>query len=268
MWVKVQLSKNCAVYTYSYERIGVALRERNCFSHMRIQPYGIGSVLHIVKRGARGMEIVRDEADRRRFMNALYILNEEFRSDNWEREISSIPIGARPAYWPERKPLTDVLGWTLLPNHLHLLLRVREEQEKGVTEFMQKLFRSMTGNFNEKYGERGSIFQGPYKSRTVDTDEYLRYVVPYVMVKNAFEMYPSGREKALEDFDEAWEWAAQYPYTSLSHYMRETVSHIIPTPNVIHELFPTQKDFRQASLDMLEAYMEKRDDLRYLQLED
>jgi REP element-mobilizing transposase RayT len=104
---------------------------------MRAEPYGTGSILHIVKPGARGMEIVRDTSDHRRFLNSLYFLNEKFKGDIWEREIDSLPGYLRPNGWPERKPLTNLLAWTLLPNHLHLIIQVREDRETGVTEFMQ-----------------------------------------------------------------------------------------------------------------------------------
>jgi hypothetical protein len=235
---------------------------------MRVEPYGIGSIIHIIKRGGRGMEIVRDEHDRARFIHSLYFLNEEYKSDYWENEIADLVPFSRPSHWPARKPLTDILAWTLLSNHLHLIIQIREDRETGVREFMQRLFRSMTGHFNEKYGERGSIFQGPYKSRTIDSDEYLRYVIPYVMVKNTFEMHPEGFEKAVSEFDRSWSWAAHNPNSSLATFLGETVSPITAESNIIHELFPRQSDFKKAARDMLEAYQEKRMDLRALQLED
>lgn len=224
--------------------------------------------MHIIKRGARGMEIVRDEHDRKRFIDAIYFLNDEDRHQNWIRDAIGHPPFTRPVSWSERKPLVDVLGWALLDNHLHMLLRVREDREKGVSEFLHRLFRSMTGHFNEKYGEKGSIFQGPYKSKTVDTDDYLKYIACYVMVKNTFEMYPDGFEKAVRDFDKAWEWAKTYPYSSLGVYMGTIESSITAEANVIHEVFPTEYDFKIAARDMLEAYAEKRSDLQTLQLEE
>ncbi|MBM3272276.1 hypothetical protein FJY94_03325 [Candidatus Kaiserbacteria bacterium] len=198
---------------------------------MRIEPYGVGSILHVIKRGARGMEIVRDEPDRKRYINALYILNDEFKSDYWADEVASLPLCTRPDHWPERKPLIDILAWTLMPNHIHFLLRIREDRERGLPEFTQKIFRSMTGYFNEKYDEKGSIFQGPYKSRTVDSDEYLRYVIPYIVFKNTLELHPRGLSATAHDFDDAWEWAIHYPYSSLSTHVNsgETVSPILFT---------------------------------------
>jgi len=235
--------------------------------NMRITPHGVGSIVHIVKRGARGMEIVRDNHDRERFLDTLFFLNDTYKNDHWIREVAGLPRFARPDHWPKCEPLVDILGWTLLKNHIHMLVRVRKDRENGISEFARRIFRSMTAHFNEKYDERGSIFQGPYKSITVDSDKYLRYVIPYIMVKNTFEMYPGGLKSAIDNFDRAWDWATQYPYTSLGSYVGNTVSPILKTHNIIHEMFPTKESLKTASRDMFEAYRERHDDLLKMQLE-
>ena len=214
------------------------------------------------------MEIVRDQRDRDRFLDLLYFLNEDFKSDFWEREVLDLPRFTRPDHWPERRQLTDILCWTLLPNHLHLLLQVRDDNEKGVPLLMQKLFRSMTGHFNEKYTEIGSIFQGPYKSKTIDSDSYLRYVIPYVMVKNTFELHPMGFEYAASHFEEAWKWARTYPYSSLANYLGETVSPILSPENIVHQMFRTENELKSVSHDMLIAHHQRHAGFRELQLED
>lgn len=228
------------------------------------------SIVHLIKRGARGTEIVRDMQDRERFLDAIYYLNDEYQNENWVAQTSGFSRFTRPTHWPDRKPLVDILGWTLLDNHLHMLIRIREDREKGLPEFAQRLFRSMTGHFNEKYGERGSIFQGPYKISVIDSDEYLRYVIPYILLKNTIQMHPQGLAVATHDFEVAWEWAMQYPFSSLKYHRqkREPGSRILAARNIIDELFSTERDLKQASRDMLEAYMERRQDLRALQLED
>lgn len=235
---------------------------------MRVEPYTAGSIVHIIKRGARGAEIVRDTRDRERFLELLFFLNDTYKSDFWERDIANLAPFVRPDHWPERDALVDIIGWTLLDNHFHIIARIREDHEKGVGEFMQKICRSMTGHFNEKYCERGSIFQGPYKSKTVAEDDYLRYLIPYVMVKNTFEMFPDGLAAARTHFEDAWKWAACYRFSSFGSYVGETVSPIISAADVVYDLFPTERDFKTGSRDMLEAYFEKRENFKRLQLED
>lgn len=213
------------------------------------------------------MEIVRDTADRERFLDALYFLNDENKHEYWVRETESLPRFTRPDSWPKPRHLVDIHAWTLLDNHLHLLVQLLPGKEGGFVEFARRLFRSMTGYFNEKYGERGTIFQGPYKSILVETDEQLRYLIPYIVVKNTLEMSPQGLRIA-EDFDRAWEWAKRYPFSSLGAYLGDTGSPILAKSNIISEIFPTEQTLKEASRDMLSAYLERRDDLRPLQMED
>lgn len=218
------------------------------------------------------MEIVRDNEDRERFMDALFHLNDEYQNENWSDQIAHLPRLTRPDHWPDRRPLIDILGWTLLDNHMHLIIRIRHDHEAGLAKFTQRFFRSMTGRFNEKYQERGSIFQGPYKISLVDTDEYLRYLIPYVLLKNTLDMHPQGIGFADNNFEAAWRWAKQYPFSSLKYHFqtqtREPGSRILAENNIIDDVFPTERKFKQAALDMLEAYIEKRENFRHLQLED
>jgi hypothetical protein len=84
----------------------------------------------------------------------------------------------------------------------HLL--IEEIRDGGISKFMQRLCGSMSAHFNAKYHERGTIFQGSYRSRTISEDSHLRYLVFYIQVKNVFELYTGGLAQALKHFDEAW----------------------------------------------------------------
>ena len=72
--------------------------------------------------------------------------------------------------------------------------------------------------FNKKYEETGKLFQGGYKARRVDKDNYLQYLSVYIHVKNAFETYDGGIENAMKNFDDAYDFAKKYPYSSLGLY--------------------------------------------------
>ena len=241
---------------------------------MRVEPYSVGSVVHVMKRGARDMEIVRDESDRWRFARSLYILNDEYQDPHRDNRNhlgkSDLPksksLFFRPETWPEQKPLVAILGWALMLNHTHLLLQ--EITKGGVSKFMQRLCGSITLSFNEKYDGKGSIFQGAFKSRTVDTNEYLQYVHAYIVVKNTFENYPGGLETALVNFEHAWEWVGKkYTFSSFSTASQGFESPIINI-QAFHNLGLARKDFKQFAKNMLETHISGRDDLNGLILED
>lgn len=231
---------------------------------MRVEEHGVGSILHVVKRGARGAEIVRDENDCQRFLKSIYYLNEEYRDDQWLQNTAASLL-VRPSHWPERKPLVSILAWTLMPNHFHFLLL--ETREKGMAEFMQRLCGSMTLCFNAKYEEQGSIFQGGYKGKLVDRDSHLKHLVFYILVKNVLELYPGGLQLALKNFDEAWNWALAYEYSSLHSCV--TGAHCVILDEIaiqefnllpiIHKVSPTYlESFKHESREMLEYYIQTR----------
>ena len=224
---------------------------------MRTEPRGVGSIVHATQRGVRGSAITRDTWDQNHFRKLLFYPNDTFSDQNWLKSIQTCAPFERPPHWPERDPLVRVLAWTLMPNHFHLLLE--EIREHGIAKFMQRLCGSMSMTFNAKYNERGSLFQGSYKSKTVDDDTYLRYLAYYIQVKNVLELYPGGLRTAVQNFDDAWEWALRYPFSSLSAYAANTASPIVDT-NRFLEIFPDAGLSKDEALEMLLLHMESHDE--------
>ncbi len=227
---------------------------------MRVEPHGVGSVMHIIKRGARGMNIVRDERDKNRFIESLFYLNDSYSDENWFRAIEDLPSLTRPEYWPEDDPLVHVLAWVLQNNHFHLL--IQEIRDGGTAKFMQRIGGSMTVAHNAKYDETGSLFQGSYKSKTVDDDAYARYLAFYIQVKNTLEQRPGGLKRAIAEFDHAWEWALSFPYSSLGSYALEQD---VPTSTILEKtflsgMFPDQRVFKQEALEMLLTHVQHHEE--------
>lgn len=215
---------------------------------MRVEPHTVGSYVHALKRGARGLPITKDKSEQLRFVRLLFYVNDTYSNDDWERKTSDIGIFGRLYSWPERTPIVKILAWTLMPNHFHLLLK--EIKDGGISKFMQKLGNSMSTYANLKHKEKGSLFQGAYKGRTVGEDRYLRYLAPYIMVKNVFELYPGGYKRAVAEFDRAWRWAMEYPYSSLADYANKRESPIIEH-DILGEMFGSVSEFRECSRDMV-----------------
>lgn len=216
--------------------------------HMRREPFTVGSYIHVTKRGARGLPITKTNSDRFRFNRILFYMNEIYRDETWERDTHSCGSFERPSHWPERKPLVSVIAWTLMSNHFHLLLK--EEREGGVSTFMQRLCGSMTKHYNAKYSERGSLFQGAYHSKTIEDDAYMRYVPAYIMTKNVFEMHPKGYAFAEKNFNEAWQWAMQYPWSSLRYYAGQKQYGAELSPDILAELY-SPESFRNFSKEVI-----------------
>jgi hypothetical protein len=123
---------------------------------------------------------------------------------------------------------------------------------------MQRIGGSMSMYFNAKYGGSGSIFQGSFKGKTVDTDTYLRHLLYYIVVKNVFELYPGGLVAALQQFDEAWEWALAYQFASLAVCAIGKDSPIIDMPALIDLGLRDHRDFKQEAKEMLLTHIESK----------
>ena len=217
---------------------------------MRKEPFSIGSYIHVVQRGTRGLPIVRDEADRFRFLLMLTHFNDSFTPLNWSRDLHDSRIRGtfeRPPHWPERDAHVLLTAFGLVENHFHLLLQ--EIKDGGTARFMHRLGTGMAKKFNERYGEKGSLFQGSYCARTVDDDDYFRYVSAYIQVKNAFDAHPKGYDWARDNFDEAYEWASAYPYSSLGDYVG-TFDRPIVDKKFLTSLY-NPSDYREFARDVI-----------------
>ena len=220
---------------------------------MRVEPYGIGSILHVIKRGARGMKIARDEADRKRFMRSLYYLNDKHKDENWHRTVAKLDLFEWPEEWPQRKPLVRILAWMLHLNHFHLLLQ--EIDEGGIAKFMQRFCGSMSVCFNLKYKGQGSIFQGSYRGRRVDNDTYFRHLVFYILVKNTMELYRGGITAVTRHFDDAWQWALNYQYSSLpDHLLNREFPIVDDAEGLIGEVIGNKRSFKKEAKEMLMTF--------------
>ncbi|MBU6321240.1 MAG: transposase [Patescibacteria group bacterium] len=217
---------------------------------MRVEPHAIDSYVHVVRRGARGLPIVGDESDKRRFVRLLFYMNDTYLDENWSKA-ARLGVFERLEGWPEREPLVSLIAFTLMPNHTHLIARVA--QEDGLPTFMRKVGQSMTNYHNKKYRQMGSLFQGSYRSKTIADDGYMQYAAAYVMVKNVFELYPNGGLRAgMEDFETAWRWAIAYPYSSLRDFVNGTFSPVLDT-DLIREVLPSPHEFKGFSRDVIKG---------------
>lgn len=213
---------------------------------MAREPIGIDSYAHVYTRGVKKLPIFRQKGDLRRLLLNFYYFNHNDRMpDNWKRELEMSGHLAHfqwPDAWGERQPIVSILAFSIMPNHLHLM--IKEIVEGGTSRFMHRVSMAYSKFINEKYGENGSLFQRPFKSRLVEEDTDFRNLAIYIMVKNPFELYPGGVQRAIENFDDAYERIAGDPFSSLGAYAGTQVSPII-TKDLLGELFETPESFKK-----------------------
>jgi REP element-mobilizing transposase RayT len=71
----------------------------------------------------------------------------------------------------------QVLAYVLMSNHYHLLIQAVTDD---LSHAMQLFGISYTKAINKRFGRTGTLFQGTFKAKLVDRDEYLLHLSRYL----------------------------------------------------------------------------------------
>jgi REP element-mobilizing transposase RayT len=123
---------------------------------------------HVFNRGVDKRNVFLDKYDYVRFYQTL----DYFNSIN---PIINLRLSKSVR---DKKPLVEIVAYSFLPNHYHLILRQLEDG--GISEFMRRIGTGYTSYFNEKYSRSGALFQGVFKRVHVSSEEQLQYLFAYV----------------------------------------------------------------------------------------
>lgn len=171
---------------------------------MRNLTLSTGCCYHVYNRGVEKRKIFSDKFDYRRFLETV----DFYRKAPTPMKLSDFRRGKKQLFKKEvpQRDLVRVYCYCLMPNHFHFL--IQQIEDDGVSRFMHKLADSFTRYFNTKHERVGSLFQGPFKAKLVETDEHLLHLSKYIH-KNPSKL----------DFPHSvWE-AREYPYSSYRHYL-------------------------------------------------
>lgn len=157
---------------------------------------------HVYNRGHNKQTIFYDAKDYRRYLKRL----EEYL----------------------QKHQVTLLAYCLMPNHIHLILR--QDGDESIDRLIHRLHTAYTMYFNKKYEKVGAVFQGRFKAKLIDTDEYLLHVSRYIHINpvELFNSQPQG--PALSSELEA------YPWSSYGEYVESRSKHI-SDPTIIRNYF-------------------------------
>jgi REP element-mobilizing transposase RayT len=112
-------------------------------------------------------------------------------------------------------PLVDIAAYALMPNHLHFV--IRQCTDGGLARFMQRVFTGYTMYFNKKYERSGALFAGSYKSKHLNTDEYFKHALQYVLL-NPVELFEPHWKKGRGVLPGIEKQLRAYPYSSIPEF--------------------------------------------------
>ena len=152
-----------------------------------------------------------------------HIYNHANGDDNLFREVENYRFFLQQ-YERYIPPVADTYAYCLMPNHFHLLVRIKEaemllpafpkfqtlemlEGSNFISKQFSNLFSSYTQAFNKMHGRRGSLFMKNFKRKEIHVDKYFGNAIAYVHL-NAIK---HGFIKEVGD----WQW------TSYHHYLHQ-----------------------------------------------
>lgn len=183
----------------------------------------VGDIYHICNRGIRKEKIFDTESDYFRFVLNLYRLNnkgESLRMNPARKSIDS---------FPEQDKIVEVLKWTLLPNHYHLLLY--EKVDGGVLEFIKRLGNSYTKYVNIKRKASGYLFQNSAKIIKITDNNHFLYL-PFYIDLNLLDLVYSKTERYKIDVKKSLDFFKSYKWSSFSDYFS---GHTSPFSKIINQ---------------------------------
>jgi len=151
----------------------------------------------------------------------------------------------------KHKTIIDIYSFSLMPNHCHFLLK--QNQNKGISNFMSNFQNSYAHYFNTKYQRTGGLFQSMFKAVHIETDEQLLHVSRYIHL-NPVTAYliEIGKLK-------------NYPWTSFPDYIKENKPQFIDL-SLILSFFKNKNAYKKFVFDQA-GYQRELQNIKHLLLE-
>lgn len=198
---------------------------------IRVVEFVTGDYYHIYNRGNSKQIIFLDKQDHEYFINLLKIMNTE-------KRVMSSRSKKDNDILENDEPIISIGAFCLMPNHFHILLK--QEKDKGISMYMQKISTAYVMYFNKKYKRTGGLFEGKFKSKYASADDaYLKYLFSYIHL-NPLKII--NKNWKLSKFDNAqYQFLLQYPYSSFNEYALNKFDYI--NKKEFPDYFPTSEDF-------------------------
>lgn len=197
----------------------------------RLIPFVNDHYYHVFNRGVEKRKIFLNDRDYQQFLQTLYYY--QFRGPkprfSTHKRFPSVNFDKNPK-------IVEIICYCLMPNHFHFL--IKQLENAGVSEFVNKISNSYTKYFNTKHNRVGHLFQGTFKAVPVETDEQLVHLSRYIHLNP----YVSELVKDLESF----------PYSSYNDFIKGTDNKLCNSGAIL-SLFKDVKEYKNFIKDQ-ESY--------------
>lgn len=107
---------------------------------------------HVMSRGNQKQVVFKDNADFEKYLHLLMHYKRKYRF--------------------------RLYAWCLMPNHVHLILDIDETIQ--LSKIMQGINLAYALWFNKKYGKVGHLWQGRFKNKNIQKNQYILDCINYI----------------------------------------------------------------------------------------
>ncbi|MBI2023583.1 transposase [Candidatus Giovannonibacteria bacterium] len=174
---------------------------------MRKSSFVEGEFYHIYSHSIGNLDLFTSSRDYSRFLSALFAANGKREIYHLDRSRGlNLVSDIRDGKINIGESLVDIIGFCLMPNHFHLILR--ELSDGNISIFMHRILVSYSKYYNLKYERRGHVFERTFDAKHLHDDEYLMRALAYVNLNP-------------EDLKQWRRKEVKYPWSSFQDYTEE-----------------------------------------------
>lgn len=151
-------------------------------------------------------------------------------------------------------PVADILGFCFMPNHFHLAIKIKHEEEiiklipseetgetisydsiqRLVSKRFANLFSSYTQSFNKVYHRKGSLFRKNFKSKAIENQVQLLNTILYIHLNPVKHGFTRNH--------------TDWPWTSYNYFFKMENAKFLNT-SVIENLIENESIYRKLHID-------------------
>lgn len=239
----------------SYSTTVVKFREWGYNDRMlRKEKFAPGEYYHIYNRTLFATPVFKNNRNCNRLMQAFLLANstQSSRAFQFLRDNKNAAIEDILKITKNGDKLVDVICYTIMPDHYHMLLR--EKTEGGITSFIHKCNISIAKYINIKSERRGPLFESLFKSKHIATNNYLLHLSRYIHLNPLdFLGAKQWREHKVKNWNQIKNHLFNYPYSSLKKFLDTNYKDkILSGTEIITRQFKNMKEYEEFLRDWSE----------------
>jgi REP-associated tyrosine transposase len=183
-------------------------------------------IYHVVLKAMDGTLLFKNNNDYYRGIFSIYEFNNSLPVsikdrriviNRFKNKIFRGPSSGRLVLEDNRDKLVEVWAFSLMPDHIHLLLK--QIQDHGITRYASKTGTGFAGYYNRKYKRRGHLFQNRFYSVHVNNDDQLRNAFTYIHTNPLSIFSPNWKDIRMKNPEECLDFLSNYKWSSYQDYI-------------------------------------------------